>query len=75
MRRNNIEIENDILAIAIKGARKTAIVYQANLNFVLVHRYLGSLIARGLLSAEEKIYVTTNRGLHYMRQIAELKAF
>ncbi|GAI07498.1 unnamed protein product [marine sediment metagenome] len=47
-RRNNLDISADILRTAHSGARKTRIVYQANLNFDIVKKYLKALLDRGL---------------------------
>ena len=75
MRRNNRDIEADILKIAIKGTKKTWIVYGANLNFRIVQRYLGTLIERGLLTLENKIYQTTRLGLEYLERINDVRCF
>ncbi|EMR73165.1 hypothetical protein MCGE09_00002, partial [Thaumarchaeota archaeon SCGC AB-539-E09] len=37
------------LKVAQTGAKKTQIVYQANLNFKIVKKYLNRLIDKGLL--------------------------
>ncbi|MHA2313774.1 MAG: winged helix-turn-helix domain-containing protein [Candidatus Hermodarchaeia archaeon] len=42
-RRSNIEISADILKVALHGAKKSHIVYRANLNFEVVKRYLQRL--------------------------------
>jgi predicted transcriptional regulator len=39
MRRNDLEICADILRVARRGAKKTQIVYEANLNFKIVKKY------------------------------------
>ncbi len=49
MRRNDLDICADILTVARAGAKKTHIVYRANLNFKLVRKYLRRLIENGLL--------------------------
>mgnify|MGYP001144110336 CR=1 FL=1 len=49
-RRNNLEITADILRIAKDGAKKTQIVYGANLNFKLLHQYLDDLEKSGLIT-------------------------
>jgi len=47
LRRNDLDICADILKVAKTGAKKTQIVYQANLNFKIVKKYLQRLIATG----------------------------
>ncbi|MBS7651969.1 transcriptional regulator [Candidatus Bathyarchaeota archaeon] len=73
MRRNNLDIFADILRAARQGARKTRIVYQANLNFKIVEGYIRSLVLRGFLEAlEDGTYVTSQRGLLFLQQYEEL---
>jgi predicted transcriptional regulator len=45
-----MEICADIVGAADGGARKTKMVYQANLNFCVIGRYLDPLIEHGLIS-------------------------
>jgi len=74
MRRNDLDICADILQVAKAGAKKTQIVYQANLNFKIVKKYLSRLIDTGMLSnaQENRLYTTTNRGITFLEQYAEL---
>lgn len=74
MRRNDLDICADILKIAQTGAKKTQIVYQANLNFKIVKKYLDRLIDNGLLHIPEnkKYYLTSSRGTDFLEQYKEL---
>ena len=74
MRRNDLDICADILKVAQTGAKKTQIVYQANLNFKIVKKYLDRLIDNGLLDPqdESKFYLTTPRGYDFLEQYKEL---
>jgi predicted transcriptional regulator len=74
MRRNDLDICADILQVAKTGAKKTQIVYQANLNFKIVKRYLNRLISTGMLSTveERRLYTTTNRGMEFLEQYRKL---
>lgn len=76
-RRNNVDIMADILRVAKGGAKKTWIVYKANLNFKIVKDYLSELMARGLLSSAEKsnMYWTTERGLDFLEQYDSFRRF
>jgi len=77
-RRNNIEITADILEVAKNGAKKTRIVYQANLNFKVLHEYLAELEKAGLItnSAEGGGLVrTTERGAKYLDHYDEFKRY
>lgn len=65
-RRNNLEIDADILRIAKDGARKTWIVYGANLNFKIIKGYLEELIQAGRLRQVGPFYHTTERGQDFI---------
>ena len=75
MKRNNRDIEADILRIARTGSLKTWLVYEANLNFNIVKKYLARLITRGFLVHDGKLYTTTPRGEEYMNLIVECQRF
>ena len=77
-RRSHIEISADILRIAKAGARKTRIVYGANLNFKLLNEYLEKLERAGLIAREmgkTEIIRTTEKGRKYLQQYENLKNF
>jgi len=77
-RRNNVEIMAEILRIARKGARKTHIVYGANINFKLLHEYLDELEKAGLVvNHTEKggLIETTERGNQCINYFEGLKQF
>jgi predicted transcriptional regulator len=67
MKRSRDMIISQILDICTKGAHKTLIVYQANLNFRTVNPYLELLTRNGMINTKEErnlvVYETTNRGL------------
>lgn len=67
--RSRFEISADILEAAMGGARKTHIMYRANLSFNMLCRYLGLLTTNGLLSPDtsmDELYRTTEKGLIYL---------
>jgi predicted transcriptional regulator len=74
VRRNDLDICADILQVARAGAKKTQIVYQANLNFKIVKGYLQRLIANGMLSPSqgEKLFVTTSAGIDFLERYRAL---
>ncbi len=73
MRRNNLDIYADILRAARGGAKKTRIVYQANLNFKIVEKYLKNLILRGYLETNGNgVYLTTLKGNGFIKRYEEL---
>lgn len=75
-RRSRIEIIGEILSLAANGARKTSIVYRANLNFNLVNRYLNLLIQEGMISLASGSgkYKTTEKGLEFLDALKNLKS-
>jgi predicted transcriptional regulator len=75
MRRDKLQIILDILDICVKGANKTKIVYQANLNFKMVNIYLDILTNDGLLDLDKdqsKLYVTTNKGKDLLKDLKQI---
>jgi len=74
VRRNDLDICADILQVARAGAKKTRIVYQANLNFKIVKGYLQRLIANGMLdpSPEGRLYMTTSVGVDFIERYRAL---
>ena len=74
-RRSSYDITADILRIARKGARKTRIVYGANLNFKILEEYLAKLEKAGLLSLTEGQIKTTSKGREFLDQFRNLREF
>jgi len=74
-RRNNLDIMAEVLEIARLGAKKTWIVYRANLNFKLVKEYLDELMEKRLLDSEGSIYRTTDQGLEFLEEYKNFKKF
>ena len=76
-RRNNVDIMADILRISRGGAKKTWIVYRANLNFNIVKKYLSELMEKGLLAAYKgsNTYQTTERGIEFLEQYDSFRKF
>ena len=74
-KRSNIEITADVLRIAKHGAKKSRIVYKANLNFKLVNAYLIRLKEEGLIafpSDTDSLFKTTSKGEKYLHQYMKL---
>ena len=69
-------IISQILDICIKGASKTRIVYQANLNFRTINPYLDLLTKNGLINVKKEqnlIYETTPRGLDLLDNFKQIQ--
>jgi predicted transcriptional regulator len=77
-RRSNLEIVAEILKIARKGAKKTRIVYGANMNFKMLDEYLEKLTKAGLIAHSEgngSLIRTTEKGVEYLQQFYSLQEF
>lgn len=70
MRRSNNDITVDILRVAMDGAKKTQIVYEANLNFKITQKYLEILKNKEFIRHENGLFITTDKGkvFHEMAQ-------
>ena len=68
MRRNNLDIYADILNVARNGAKKTQIVYKANLSFAIMKKHVSTLNDKGLIKQSGRLYFATDKGLDYLVQ-------
>lgn len=65
--RDRLQIIADILAITKKGAKKTRVMYQANLSYKLLCKYLYEVSAAGLVVCENgDCYVLTVKGKEFL---------
>lgn len=70
--RNRLQIIANILSIAGRRARKTQIMYQANLSYKLLCRYLSEVIDAGLVSFEnDECYLLTAKGKEFLTRHEE----
>ncbi len=75
-KRELIDIYADILRAIGFGARKSRIVYKANLNFNICRRYLDELLRMGLVDANANSHPTwtvTERGQEFLEKHRELR--
>ena len=72
MKRNNLDICADILRVSKGGMKKTHIVYQANLNFNMVNRYLGKLLEKKFLKQNGDRFFQTEKGARFIKQYEAL---
>jgi predicted transcriptional regulator len=63
----------DILSTAREGARKTEMVYKANLNFNRAERYIPFLEERGLMENSGAVYKTTEKGTEFLHEYQMIK--
>lgn len=67
--RKRLEIIADILSVVKDGARKTRIMYQANLSYKLLTVYLRFVREAGLVSTRSgRSYVLTQKGHEFLEK-------
>jgi predicted transcriptional regulator len=75
--RDSLLIIRDILAVAVKRASKTEIVYRSNINFVAAEKYLTRLLLRGMIETvvEEgkSKFQTTSLGIEALSKLTEVQ--
>ena len=70
--RDRLQIIADMLSIVSEGARKTRIMYQANLSYKLLCRYLSEVLDAGLVAYnDEDCYVLTAKGEEFLSRYGE----
>jgi len=77
-RRSQVDIVAEILHIARRGAKKTRLVYGANLNFKLLNEYLDRLEKAGLVAKdldEHGLIKTTEKGKKYLQYYEGFRDF
>ena len=72
-RRDSIAIIVDILSVAGEKAKKTQIVYKANLNFRMVGEYLPHLLDKRLIENTDGEYKTTEKGEEFLTDYRKMK--
>jgi predicted transcriptional regulator len=66
--RDRVRIIADILKVAREGAKKTKIMYIANLSYSLLEKYLRETTAMGFLSHDDSAYQVTEKGLVFLEK-------
>ncbi len=67
--RGKLDIIADILNVAMKNARKTQIMYQANLSHKVMQKYLAEIARAQLISYEDEKqhYSLTDKGREFLK--------
>jgi predicted transcriptional regulator len=65
-KRRRVEIVAAVLSSAVGGARKTRIMYKANLSYSILIKYLEETIGLGFLQFRNRSYETTPVGLKFL---------
>lgn len=66
--RRRLDIIADILQVVSQNAKKTQIMYQANLSYKVLQRYLRNITAASLIDFENEAqcYVLTTKGQEFL---------
>ena len=66
--RDRLDIIADILNVASREAKKTQIMYQANLSYKVLQRYLNEVVTASLVTFEnnKQCYMLTGKGHEYL---------
>ena len=66
--RCRLEIIVDILSVTVKGAKKTKIMYIANLSYQLLEKYLEETIGLGFVCFGNNCYEITEKGRDFLEK-------
>jgi predicted transcriptional regulator len=71
--RDKFDIVADILTVASHEAKKTQIMYKANLSYKVLQRYLNEILEASLIDFKEEnqIYMLTQKGQAYLEAYKE----
>jgi predicted transcriptional regulator len=71
--RDRLDIIADILNVVSREAKKTQIMYQANLSYKVLQRYLSEIVDASLISFQNinQIYFLTGKGQEYLEAYKE----
>ena len=71
-RRHKLDIFAEILRLARNGTKVTRLVYQANLNFTIIKKYLQALTEKGFVESYDGHICTTERGFEFLEKYEEM---
>lgn len=69
--RTRLEIVADVLSAVRGGAKKTQIMYRANLSYTLLVRYLDRVLEAGLVAPKGGHYVLTRKGEEFLDRFGD----
>ena len=72
--RRRFEIIADIVNVAGKGAKKTRIMYIANLSYKLLEKYLGEALKVGLIHVDSDGYKATEKGQIFLERFGQFSS-
>jgi len=66
--RCSLEIVKDMLCVATHKCKKTQILYDAHLNYLLLEKYLSILLENKLIETEDSFYYITSKGQSFLQK-------
>jgi predicted transcriptional regulator len=72
--RKRLEIVADILGAVGDGAKKTKIMYFANLSYKLLEKYLNKTVDAGLVSFDNGHYEVTEKGQVFLERFSNFSS-
>ena len=72
--RRRFEIIADVISAAEKGAKKTKIMYFANLSYRLLQKYLEDTVKVGFIRVSNEGYQTTEKGRIFLERYTEFSS-
>ena len=72
-KRSNVDIVREILDSVSAGRKKTNIMYQCNLIFVMLKLYTDALVESGSLTLNGNLYHLTPKGESILQKAKDLK--
>jgi predicted transcriptional regulator len=67
--RRRLDIMRDMLSVMSVRVRKTKVMYQANLNYNMLEKYLRGLLESGLVECDgDSYYLITSRGKLFLQE-------
>jgi len=82
-RRSELDIIGEILVLSKKGAKKTELLYQVNLSYMQLQKYLPFLVENNILEEHvvknnghsHNLYKTTEKGSDLLNDINQIYAY
>ncbi len=72
--RRRFDILADVVKAATPAAKKTRIMFFANLSYALLKRYLEEAVSLGFLKANANEFVVTQRGENFLAKYSAFKS-
>ena len=66
--RGCLEIVKDMLSVATQKCKKTQILYDAHLNYLLLEKYLKILLKNKLIETDNSFYLITSKGKIFLQE-------